>query len=178
MNPSLSLARLSAALLLAGVVGFAGCARPVGDVSGKVTYNGKPLKGGSVTFISDEGRHSVSASINEDGTYKVPTLTGGTYKVCVDTSYLKPAPNGPGGYVGSGGKSAPPPATKGPPPKSAPPPDAVVPEGYKPSNPAEAQAAANAKKYVQIPDQYKEPDKTTLSYKFEGGSQTYDIDLK
>lgn len=61
---------------------------------------------------------------------------------------------------------------------AAPPPGALIPEGYKPSNPADAAIASNAKKFVKIPTKYKFEDQTDLSYEVKAGPQTYDIDLK
>lgn len=173
--------RCAGVALLAGLCLAAGCSRPVGTVTGKVTYKDKTLKGGTVTFISTEGRESVSTAIAEDGTYSVPRIAAGEYKVCVDTSNLKPATEGTGPMVSPGmpgGKGAPP-AAKGPPPKGGgPPPDAAVPEGYTASNPAVAAAAVTAKKYVPIPESYKDPAKTDLSFKADGGAQTNNIELK
>lgn len=157
-------------VLLASLALIAGCGRPVGTVSGKVTYQGKTLKGGSVTFVSTEGRQSFAAGIGEDGTYSVPNIRGGEYKVCVETDSQKPPPDV---MIGPGMKM--PPVAKG---KFGPPPDAPVPEGYTPSDPASAAAALAAKRYVKIPDQYKDPNTTTLTYTFPGGNQTFDIDLK
>ena len=53
-----------------------------------------------------------------------------------------------------------------------------MPEGYKGSSPASGQAAANAKKYVPIPDKYADADKSELTFTFKGGSDTFDIELK
>lgn len=161
-----------------GLVTLAGCSRPVGTVKGKVTYMNKALKGGSVTFVSNEGRQSFSGNIEEDGSYTIANATGGDYKVCVDTSFLKPNTTGTG-FGGSGGKGfAPPSAAKGPIKGGGPPPGADVPEGYKASNPAEAQNAANAKKYVEIPAKYKDASSTDLTYTVTGGEQTFNIELK
>lgn len=170
-----------AAALLAGLCLAAGCSRPVGSVTGKITYKDKSLKGGGVVFISSDGGASVSAGINEDGTYTIPRIAAGDYTVCVDTSSLKPpATGGPMMSPGMpGGKGGPPPAAKGPPPKgSGPPPGAVVPEGYVGSSPADAALASNAKKYVAIPDQYKEPGTSGLTFKADGTAQTHNIELK
>lgn len=155
---------------LLAVVTVAGCSRPVGSVSGKVTFGNKTLKGGNVTFISTEGLPSQSSGITEEGTYSVPSLTAGTYKVCVETESLKPP-----GFAG-------PPMGAGAPKGTALDPDTPIPEGYHPSNPAEASlagAAARAKKlYVAIPGQYADPNKTDLQYTVVGGQQTYNIELK
>ncbi|MDB5309323.1 MAG: hypothetical protein JWO38_3525 [Gemmataceae bacterium] len=154
---------------------FAGCSRPTGSVTGKVTYQGKVIKGGTVSFVSTDGNPNAVSEIAEDGTYKLQTVTGGGYKVCVDTSSLKPQGEGmarggsgpaPKGVGGAGVKNA------------GPPPDAVVPEGYTPSSPADAAMTKNARRYTAIPDQYGDPAKTDLTYTVTGGSQTHDIELK
>ena len=165
--------RLTSALVLVGAVSLllGGCARPVGTVTGKVTYQGKPLKGGNVSFHSTEGRPSFASGIAEDGTYKVPDIQGGSYKVCVETASLKPSQGAP--MMGPKVSGPPPDAKTGAPPK-----DADIPEGYKPSAPAAGQTAANLKKYVAIPDKYAKPDQTDLTYEFKGGSDTVNIDLK
>jgi len=168
----------ASAAFLACIALLSGCSRPVGSVKGTVTFNGKPLKGGSVTFNNTEGGPSASATIGEDGSYSIPKLTGGEYKVCIDTSFLKPSPGGPAGYSGSGGPRGPQGAKTQSIPKSAPPKDADIPEGYHPSSPADAAAVKNSKLYIAIPAKYGKPDTTDLSYNFPGGEQTHNIDIK
>ncbi|MBN9523993.1 hypothetical protein J0H58_36700 [bacterium] len=162
------------AAALCAALFVAGCNRPVGSVTGKVTYQGKELKGGGVTFVSTEGQQSFAATITPEGTYKVPDLLGGDYKVCVDTSSLKPA---------KGGLSVPgaaayqqPVVPKGA--KTGPPPGAVLPEGYQASDPAAMAKNNSAKRYVAIPPKYAEAGTTDLTYTFKGGAETFDIDLK
>ncbi|HUR52694.1 MAG TPA: hypothetical protein VMZ71_01090 [Gemmataceae bacterium] len=53
-----------------------------------------------------------------------------------------------------------------------------MPEGYTPSNPADAASVQNAKRYVQIPEKYADPKNTDLTFTVGGGTQTFDIDLK
>jgi hypothetical protein len=143
-----------------------GCGRPVGSLSGKVTYQNKPLKGGSVAFVSTDGGRSFSAALSEEGVYTIPDLQGGEYKVCVETDSHKPPKQYGGGFNDR-------PPAKG---KFGPPPGAPVPEGYTPSDPSAA--ARSGKNYVPIPPHYASPEKTDLTYKFDGGSETYNIDLK
>src|SRR6185437_15230333 len=130
-------------VVFAGAIALllSGCGRPVGSVTGKVTYQGKPLKGGNVSFNSTDGNQSFSTPIKEDGSFEVPRLVGGTYKVCVETESLNP----PSPFVG------PRDAKVG---KGGPPPGAKVPEGYTASGPAGAKAAEIRKKYVRIPEKY------------------------
>jgi hypothetical protein len=164
---------LSLVVIPLAALALGGCGRAVGTVSGKVSYNGKTLKGGNVTFVSTEGQPTQSAGINEDGTYTIKTITAGSYKVCVETASLKPKSLSP-----SMGASGPPGGAK----NSKLDPDTKVPEGYHPSNMAEASIAnanaKNAKLYIAIPDQYADTSKTTLTYTVVGGAQTHDIELK
>jgi len=176
MTP-LRFGRVAAALALAFVL--VGCSRPVGSVSGSVSYNGKPLKGGSVTFVSQDGNTSRSADISETGTFSLDKLAAGDYKVCVDTSFL--APQSQSGLPAFGSGKMMPPPTQPPVPKgakTAPPKDANVPEGYAPSDPAAMASAQNAKKYVKIPDKYKDPATTDLRFEAKGGAETFPIELK
>src|SRR3954451_2576725 len=56
-------------VIIAGLVAASGCTgRGTGNVSGRVTYQGKPVASGSVTMAPDEGP-PISGVINEDGTY-------------------------------------------------------------------------------------------------------------
>jgi len=160
-------------LALSGAVAILlpGCSRPVGTVSGTVTYQGKPLQAGNVSFVSTDGGQSFAAGLNESGNYKVPNILGGSYKVCVETTSFKPAAQGV--PAGPGGKG---PAI--PPGKGGPPPGAEVPEGYTPSSPAALAAAQSKKKYVPIPEKYAKDSTTDLSFTFKGGDATFDIELK
>ena len=157
------------ALLLAVL---SGCSRPMGSVTGKVTYQNKPLKGGAVSFISTEGLPSMPGTINEDGTFEIAQISAGTYEVIVDTQSLRPD-------VGAGGPKGP--SSKGIDMKtSGPPPGAQIPEGYTPSSgiDAEAKLKANTKRYVAIPPDYADPKKSGLTHTVVGGAQVYNIDLK
>ena len=165
---------LSLLAIMSGVAFASGCSRPVGSVSGKVTYKDKSLKGGNVTFVSTDGGQSYSGVITEEGTYKVLNITGGSYKVCVETASLKPTRKGGG----------PRPQPKGSPKEQSitVPEGMKMPEGYHPSSPADASLAAaaerSAKFYVEIPPNYADAAKTDLTRKVVGGEQTYDIELK
>jgi hypothetical protein len=62
---------------------------PKGEpVMGKVTYKGQPLAGGTITFVSKDGKAKVAATITEDGTYKA-TVPAGEYAVAISTEVLK-----------------------------------------------------------------------------------------
>jgi hypothetical protein len=52
---------------------------PMGKVSGKVTYQGKPLTGGTVSFVSTETkRPNANGPISPDGTYNLHTQNFGS----------------------------------------------------------------------------------------------------
>ena len=152
-----------------GCVLLAGCSRGEGALSGKVTYKGVPLKGGNVSLVSTDGGNSYAGVVGEDGTYSIPKVTTGAFKVCVETDSLKPSPAG-AGVKGSGPSGAP--------KNSGPPPGANVPEGYSASDPASAAAASKAKRYTQIPDKYGKAETTDLTFEVKGGDNKFDIDLK
>jgi hypothetical protein len=71
--------RLQAAPLLAALaVALSSCAESgpaTYPVTGKVSYQGKPLPLGTVMFISDSGPAAAS-SIGEDGTYRLEAVPG------------------------------------------------------------------------------------------------------
>jgi hypothetical protein len=135
------------ALLLAFLV--AGCGGPAtGTVSGKVSYKDTPLKGGRVTFVC-AGNKSASGEIDEEGKYTIEKVPVGEAKIVVETEYLKPR-------VRQYQYTAPA-DNKG---------------DYKPPD-----FAANAKKYVQIPDKYTDADNTDKKLTVKSGSQQFDIKL-
>ena len=121
-------------------------------ISGKVYYKDAPLKGGRVTFVSKDKKVSRVDDIKEDGSYKIEKMPAGEARIAVDTSNLKPSPG----------------MNRPPPPKGA-----KVPPGYNPPT-----SEDKAKRYVEIPAQYADTDKSGLTYTVKGGSQPYDIKLK
>src|SRR5438045_4067984 len=65
---------------------------PKGEpVGGKVTFDGKPLPGGTVTFVTKDGKTSVPAKIAEDGTFKA-TVPTGSYRITVSPVAKKDDP--------------------------------------------------------------------------------------
>jgi hypothetical protein len=139
---------LPAALVLSGCGG-------TGGVSGKVSYKGVPLKGGNVSFLSSDGKGTVSTSINEDGSYSLPRVPTGAVTICVETQSLNPA-----GKIRA--------------PRYSPPPGQKAPEGLM----AVSNSAPPAKRYMWIPPQYADPTKSGLTYTVVGGSQIKDIELQ
>jgi hypothetical protein len=139
--------------VLAVGLASAGCSRS-GTVSGKVSYKGETLGGGSVLFFSP-GQKSVSATIGPDGSYTIAGIPSGEVKIAVETKSAQPT-NEEGM------------ARRGQPPKDAVPPGAESPL-YK--------SAGNKGKYVEIPDYLADPEKSELTLKVTGGDQHHDIEI-
>ncbi len=92
---------LAAALLLAAT----GCGKPTGNISGKVTYQGKALTGGYVNYSGEGDASAVKTSvIQEDGSYSVTGMPVGPAKISVQGI---PGPQGPGSQSGPGGTAPP-----------------------------------------------------------------------
>jgi len=136
--------------ILVTALACAGCKPPkqeTAEVSGTVKFKGKPLPGGRVSFVADKGGYSGSATIGEDGTYKVTDAPVGPVHITVDNSMLQ-AQHAP----------------RAEPPKR---PDAGA---------AETRDTAKGK-YVAIPNKYAQPNKTDLTYTVSPGPQTHDVEL-
>ena len=72
------------AIGLVAIVGPIGCGPKSITVSGRVTFNGKPLTGGSVIlYCQDE--QIVRGIIGPDGTYVIPNVPRGVCRVTVKT---------------------------------------------------------------------------------------------
>jgi hypothetical protein len=70
---------------------LAGCGGK-GDVSGTVRFNGKPLAGGQVTFVSPDTRDGVHSLILADGSYQVTGCPAGPVKIAVQTGVPRSGP--------------------------------------------------------------------------------------
>jgi hypothetical protein len=60
------------------------------EVSGRVLYNGQPLPGGRVMFVTVAGAFSSSGNIDEQGNYKVQAPVG-EVMIAVDNRMLRPS---------------------------------------------------------------------------------------
>src|SRR5262249_40649891 len=63
-------------------------------VSGKVTYNGTLVTGGTIQFIPVDGNDIYRSGIKEDGTYAVNDAAQGDMVVVVETESINPDPPG------------------------------------------------------------------------------------
>jgi Carboxypeptidase regulatory-like domain len=171
MRLPLFIARSTCLVIALAAVGVVGCSSNA-KLTGKVTYKGTPLKGGTVTLIPVGSGVTFSTMIEPDGTYTFDQMRSGKYKVCVETESLKPAPAAEGPTYG--GKSRTMDKSKI---KNTPPPGAHMPEGYAMADPFNSGPSEASKRYVAIPPEYSAPGTTTLEVEVKGGSQQHDIPL-
>lgn len=162
--PRIAPPRSLVALALLGILfALGGCGTKVGSVSGKVTYQGKALPSGTVTFLAPNNK-VVSSPINSDGTYSAENVPVGKAKITVTTTAKPPAPKGKKGpgmmMMGEVGKE---------PPKMDP---------GKMDAPSGAKSAApDAVPAVYIPSKYGSPETSNLTYEVKQGSNENDIKL-
>lgn len=140
----------------------AGCGSQ-GNISGKVLYQGKPLRGGTVTFFTPH-KGAMSCIITSDGNYSVSRVPVGEVKIAVQCLSLRPRAAGPMRQmvqqaVKSGKVS-----------------QENVPAEVKQR--LELSAPPASEKPVGIPPDYNDPEKSGLTYTVTGGEQTHDIELK
>jgi hypothetical protein len=146
-----------------GLVLIAGCGRKA-TVEGKVSYQGKNLDSGEVTFFDAGGKLLGRSVIEKDGSYKL-TCPPGEAKIAVATAQGGGAMGGMGGRVG-------PPKDMGGPPKDTKPPAGVDPRGLSGGyNPSGGPA-------VVVPPKYADPGTSGLSYTVTSGDQKHDISIE
>jgi hypothetical protein len=134
-------------IALAGLLA-SGCGSNTSTVVGKVTYQGKPVAGGSVIVYCPD-KQIVRSTIGTDGTYSIPNVPSGQAIVTVQSPARTPA--------GLRMKQSLPPSSGGP-----------IPLTVEANDPAR----------VLIPQRYALPEESGLSVVVDRGQVTYDIDLK
>jgi hypothetical protein len=156
------------------ILGSLGCGKiKMVNVSGQVTYNGKPVPGGLITFRpADPKQNSVSAELDEQGNFSV-ILPSGEVSVLIDNRELAPRP----AWTFSGV----PPGLKLPPEvvaklgsakgKAEPPPE------IDPTKTADAPRPKSSGRYLRIPEKYHDLEQSGLKFTVEGGNQTKNIEL-
>jgi hypothetical protein len=148
-------------LLLSALPFLTGCGS--NKVSGKVTYQGKTVPGGMVVFHGPNNWTGNSA-IEQDGSYTIAKPPAGQVKITVDTSSMRPVQM----------------------PRNAPPmPNMSAAKDKMPANLPEAaknnplyNPSLNAGRYLAIPANYADAEKSGLTYEVTSGAQTHDIELK
>lgn len=147
----------------------AGCGSSQGTVSGKVTYKGAIVKGGTVRVVPEKGSPA-TGDIQEDGTYKISHVPTGPAKVSVETDSMKP--NKPQSPQAQGAAAMYKNMPKGPPP-GEPGSDMDASKSI-----AGGREKGDEKRYVEIPARYNDSNKSGLTLTVKGGSNPFDIELK
>jgi hypothetical protein len=140
----------TACLLIAG----AGCSRgpATGDVSGKVTLNGKPVPSAVITFLAEGGR--MGNGQIKDGEYHIPEAPQGPVQIEIA-----------GGSGGTGKVKMPPSMKK------------FIPEDQQ-GVWEESVGKGAPRARVVVPARYGKSSTSGLSYQVTPGKQVHDIDLK
>jgi hypothetical protein len=141
---------LRTGLVLSALLLCLGCGGPKGDVSGKVTFRGKPLPAGSVTFFSSEGQVVGSSQISHEGDYAMTRLPAGPVKISVTAPLTIPNPAAP------------------PPPKG----------GKKKKDIKGLSEEMRSNIRLDVPAKYRMPDQSGLTYTVQPGAQEHSIDLE
>jgi hypothetical protein len=133
---------------------LAGCSSH-GSISGKITYKGKPLSSGTVTFVPEQGG-GFSCDIH-NGEYKIANIPSGPAKIAV----IPASTSAPIDYV-----------MKMRPPKE-------LLEKAAPGKSIETPTKEGSPKIETPfpPDKFKNPDTSGLTYTVKSGPQVHDIDL-
>jgi hypothetical protein len=150
-------------LVLPVVILFSlGCAKPTGDISGKVTYQGKPVAGGTITFLDAENKQVGSAILGADGEYSLLKVPAGPVKITVTTPT---APSVGRRSQDSSSQDKPDRRVKTPPPEANP-------------NAPKWTGGPNKLRLVNVPAKYSKPDQSGLTYTVQPGQQEHNIDLQ
>ena len=149
-------ARLAATSgLLLTLLTAIGCGGGVGDVTGTVTYKGKPLDGGSVQYRS--GGKTIASEISKDGKYSIAGVPAGAALVAV--SYVDPRATDHFRAVSAASKSG------------------GAGRGDKEA-PASALSKVDPTTFNKVPDKYNDFNGSGLTFEVKKGPNTNDIDLK
>ncbi len=130
-----------------------GCGPQTGNVSGTITYKGKPLPVGSVTFVN-ASKEPVGTAAVRDGYYSLTRTPVGPVTILVTTP---PVPSR---------RNVPPP----PPPRGK-----MSPKGQ--SLPEFSVESQKAPPPITIPDKYANANESGLTFTVQPGDQEHNIDL-
>jgi hypothetical protein len=161
-------AALTAALLVVGCQG--GNPNAPARVTGRVTYGGNPVTGGSVTFYYKDGVQ-LTFVIDPDGTYEAIDVPAGDVTVTVETESVNPdnPANKKGDYGMTGGGMGAKYGRKGP--------VAKAPKGKGAQSSPIPEGATSEVAYIKIPKKYSDPKASGLSASIKDGKQTHNFEL-
>jgi hypothetical protein len=150
----------------------AGCGPQIGKVSGQVTYKGKAVPGGLITFRPADGKYnSVTVELDTDGRFPAVELPAGEVLVSIDNRELGPRPTFSGGMPG-GLPLSPEARSKLGGSKAA----AAAPAGDGAPQTGEDVRRPSGR-YVPIPERYYDAETSGLKFTVKGGDQTERFEL-
>ena len=117
-------------------------------MSGKVTYNGQPLPGGSIVLHAKEGKQTYTGTIRSDGTFTITDGGQGVMVVTIDNQFLKQ--NRPDSI-----------------------PAGVDPKMLENMMPKDA----GGRQYVPIPEKYSNAKTSPLTWEIKTSGESKDFDL-
>jgi hypothetical protein len=130
---------------------------PRSDVFGTITYEGKPVKGGTIILLAPDNR-TYPGRIQDDGSYRITSVPQGKIQVAVQGSppRVKPRPA---------------PDTKGPTSQAKE-------ERKTADNQKQAALPPPPSDGLQIPAWYSDPTRSGLSLELGASQQEFSVDLK
>lgn len=136
---------------------FAGCGPRTGVVSGEVTFKGKPVPGGLLTFRpADPAMNSVAYELDRDGKFKIE-LPVGEAMICIDNREFEPHP-----------ATAP----------AIPPGMNLPPDVLKSMQASTKESSKVSDRWVKLPEKYYQIETSGLKIVVKGGEQTETIEFK
>jgi hypothetical protein len=141
------------------------------EVSGKVTYNGAPVPGGTVTLVPAGGGPPQTLVLGSDGTFRVGSIPFGTYKVAVETESVKGALQKM--FPGQGPTEAE--LAQLPPNQRA---NTQVTPSQADLEKMPPEMRSQIRAYVEIPKQYADANGSGLTWEIKNSTETKTFDLK
>jgi len=126
-----------------------GCGAPTGEITGKVTYNEKPVNSGMVMFLVEGHSKPHYARIEKGGTYTIEDVPVGSAKVTV----VSPDPNRPD-------------------------PDELRRKKIRKTRKQKSGNQTPNSDWFPIPEKYSDLRKSNLTFTIKPGENSYDLPLK
>jgi hypothetical protein len=169
-------ARLIALLPLVFLLayGCSGAKQGPAGVSGKITYKGQPVTGGTIYFFPEGSGSSYSNGINEDGTYLVTDVPSGDCSVSIEALPDPGKDKGPV-YGGERGEQAAKAAEEA---KAKHKDKSGMGAGQGMGSPIPGGGPSSPQgKYMKLPEKYADPKTSGLKANIKKGSNTQNFDL-